>query len=189
MIANHIEITRHPFAHAAESTDHQRLFTLSVIGLAQLVGLLVAQRVVDQCFEDFPREPPGKAQGFSPRHATVNDLPLPGIVPERRSRSQLVITNCGHNGLALGNQVNDSTVNLVEPLAQLQEFIRGQRRFWRHGCVLFWLPCFESLHFMVSQSDAPAPQYHQVSGRFSGPFGEHSAIGAENSCPAGPIFP
>ena len=65
----------------------------SVIGLHQLVGFLLAQGVMDQCFQDIACNRAGKAVRFRPGHSAINDFTLTGIVPQWRTGFQLVLSN------------------------------------------------------------------------------------------------
>ena len=108
----------------------------SQIDLRRLPGVgpakaaaIVAERTAGGAFrslEDLARDPAGYAQRFGPLHAAVYDLSFAGIMPQRHAGLELVLADDGHDGLALGDQVDDAVIDRVQPLAQLQEFIGGQ---------------------------------------------------------------
>ena len=46
-------------------------------------------------------------------------------MPQRCAGSQFVITNGVNHGQPLGDQVDDSTIDLIQPMAEFEEFIRS----------------------------------------------------------------
>ena len=136
MVSDHVQIAGHPDTHATETTNNQRLLTLSVVGLNQLVRFLLAQGVMDQCFQDIACNRAGKAVRFRPGHSAINDFTLTGIVPQWRPGLQFVLANGGDNSLAFSDQIDDSAVNFIQALPQFQQFVSGQWQVWFHKTYL-----------------------------------------------------
>ena len=87
----------------------------------QFVGFLVAERMVNQCFKDIAGDRAFKTKRFSTGNTPFNDFTLALVMAQGQACLQFVFTDGGDHRLALCNQVNDVSVNLVKPLAILEQ--------------------------------------------------------------------
>lgn len=82
--------------------------------------------MVDQRFEYIAGNRAGKAMRFRAGHAPVDDFRLTGVMPQRRPGFQFMFAYNGHDFLSLGNEVDDSAIDFIEPVSQVQQFIGSQ---------------------------------------------------------------
>ena len=78
--------------------------------------------MVNQGFKHVARHCGRQAPGLRTRHAALDDFALALIVAQRQTGLQLVVSDGCHHCLPLCNQVDNTRVDFVETLAQLEKF-------------------------------------------------------------------